>query len=79
MCALGSRDLGRSTDLQRLLANQGVHQLAQVKRIAGGLGRARVSSQPHPLQQARPSGHFAAWEQPDLFAAEMRASFKSLR
>jgi pimeloyl-ACP methyl ester carboxylesterase len=24
-------------------------------------------------------GHFAAWEQPDLFAAEMRASFQSLR
>ena len=24
-------------------------------------------------------GHFAAWEQPDLFAAEMRSSFKSLR
>jgi pimeloyl-ACP methyl ester carboxylesterase len=24
-------------------------------------------------------GHFAAWEQPDLFTAEMRASFKSLR
>ena len=24
-------------------------------------------------------GHFAAWEQPDLFAAEMRTSFKSLR
>jgi pimeloyl-ACP methyl ester carboxylesterase len=24
-------------------------------------------------------GHFAAWEQPDLFAAEMRASFKTLR
>jgi pimeloyl-ACP methyl ester carboxylesterase len=24
-------------------------------------------------------GHFAAWEQPDLFSAEMRASFKSLR
>ena len=24
-------------------------------------------------------GHFAAWEQPDLFAEEMRASFKSLR
>jgi len=24
-------------------------------------------------------GHFAAWEQPDLFAAEMRASFRSLR
>ncbi len=24
-------------------------------------------------------GHFAAWEQPELFAAEMRASFKTLR
>ena len=24
-------------------------------------------------------GHFAAWEQPDLFAAEMRTSFRSLR
>jgi pimeloyl-ACP methyl ester carboxylesterase len=24
-------------------------------------------------------GHFAAWEQPELFAAEMRAAFKSLR
>jgi pimeloyl-ACP methyl ester carboxylesterase len=24
-------------------------------------------------------GHFAAWEQPELFAAEMRAGFKSLR
>ena len=24
-------------------------------------------------------GHFAAWEQPDLFTAEMRAAFKSLR
>ena len=24
-------------------------------------------------------GHFAAWEQPDLFAGEMRAAFRSLR
>jgi len=24
-------------------------------------------------------GHFAAWEQPDLFSSEMRAAFKSLR
>jgi pimeloyl-ACP methyl ester carboxylesterase len=24
-------------------------------------------------------GHFAAWEQPELFVGEMRASFKSLR
>jgi pimeloyl-ACP methyl ester carboxylesterase len=43
------------------------------------LGRARVPQQPHPLQQTRPGGHFAAWEQPDLFAAEMRDSFRTLR
>ncbi len=24
-------------------------------------------------------GHFAAWEQPELFAQEMRAAFRSLR
>jgi pimeloyl-ACP methyl ester carboxylesterase len=24
-------------------------------------------------------GHFAAWEQPELFAAELRAAFKPLR
>jgi pimeloyl-ACP methyl ester carboxylesterase len=24
-------------------------------------------------------GHFAAWEQPSLFSAEMRAAFKTLR
>lgn len=24
-------------------------------------------------------GHFAAWEEPELFATEMRAAFRSLR
>jgi pimeloyl-ACP methyl ester carboxylesterase len=24
-------------------------------------------------------GHFAAWEQPELFSAELRAAFRSLR
>ncbi len=24
-------------------------------------------------------GHFAAWEQPELFASELRAAFKSVR
>jgi pimeloyl-ACP methyl ester carboxylesterase len=28
---------------------------------------------------AEKGGHFAAWEEPELFAAEMRAAFKSLR
>src|ERR1700744_2645775 len=30
----------------------------------------------HEVEQG---GHFAAWEQPDLFSAEMRAAFRSLR
>jgi pimeloyl-ACP methyl ester carboxylesterase len=37
---------------------------------------------PHNLihyNQLDRGGHFAAWEQPDLFAAEMRAAFRSLR
>jgi len=37
---------------------------------------------PHNLihyNQLDKGGHFAAWEQPDLFAAEMRAAFKTLR
>jgi pimeloyl-ACP methyl ester carboxylesterase len=37
---------------------------------------------PHNLlyfNQADQGGHFAAWEQPDIFSAEMRAAFRSLR
>ena len=37
---------------------------------------------PHNLihyNQLDKGGHFAAWEQPGLFAAEMRAAFKTLR
>jgi pimeloyl-ACP methyl ester carboxylesterase len=31
------------------------------------------------FHEADKGGHFAAWEQPELFSAEMRAAFKSLR
>jgi pimeloyl-ACP methyl ester carboxylesterase len=31
------------------------------------------------FSEADRGGHFAAWEEPDLFAAEMRSAFKSLR
>jgi pimeloyl-ACP methyl ester carboxylesterase len=31
------------------------------------------------FNEADEGGHFAAWEQPDLFAAELRAAFRSLR
>ena len=31
------------------------------------------------FHQVDQGGHFAAWEQPELFAAELRAAFRSLR
>jgi pimeloyl-ACP methyl ester carboxylesterase len=31
------------------------------------------------FREVEKGGHFAAWEQPDLFAAELRAAFRSLR
>jgi hypothetical protein len=34
---------------------------------------------PHVLQQAARGGHFAAWEEPQLFSEQLRAAFLSLR
>ena len=31
------------------------------------------------FNEADRGGHFAAWEEPELFAAELRAAFRSLR
>jgi len=31
------------------------------------------------FHEARKGGHFAAWEEPELFSEEIRAAFKSLR
>jgi pimeloyl-ACP methyl ester carboxylesterase len=31
------------------------------------------------FREAERGGHFAAWEEPELFAAEIRAAFKTLR
>jgi pimeloyl-ACP methyl ester carboxylesterase len=31
------------------------------------------------FHQADRGGHFAAWEEPDLFCTELRAAFRSLR
>jgi len=33
---------------------------------------------PDEIYEADRGGHFAAWENPELFAAELRAAFKSL-
>jgi hypothetical protein len=42
------------------------------------LGPARLPD-PHVLQQAARGGHFAAWEEPQLFTEELWAAFRSLR
>jgi pimeloyl-ACP methyl ester carboxylesterase len=31
------------------------------------------------FNEAEKGGHFAAWEEPELFAGEMRAAFRTLR
>ena len=31
------------------------------------------------FNQAEAGGHFAAWEQPEIFSREVRAAFRSLR
>ena len=69
-----------------LLRRQGHHDPVRDQRLprravpgTAELGRARVPRQPHPLQRGRRGGHFAAWEQPELFSAEIRAAFRSLR
>ena len=41
-------------------------------------GRAGLP-QPDLLPRVGKGGHFAAWEEPELFATEMRAAFSSLR
>jgi pimeloyl-ACP methyl ester carboxylesterase len=43
-----------------------------------GAGREGVS-EADPLQPAPKGGHFAAWEQPELFCSEVRTGFRSLR
>jgi len=43
------------------------------------MGPARVWQPDLLPRKVDKGGHFAAWEQPELFAAELRAAFKSLR
>ena len=42
----------------------------------GDVGASRLSQ---PAYFNEVGGHFAAWEEPDLFASELRAAFRSLR
>ena len=43
------------------------------------LGRAGVPQRPIYFNEVDKGGHFAAWEEPELFSEEMRAAFRPLR
>ena len=48
----------------------------------GGVSRHQSSGRDYEAKLFRiwiKGGHFAAWEEPDLFASELRAAFRSLR
>ena len=51
--------------------------------VAEKLAAAQGPDMPYPnlvyFNELEKGGHFAAWEQPELFAGEMRAAFRSLR
>jgi len=66
--------------LQRAsLRSYGIHRLPRrALAYAAELGRENLP-EPHLLQRSRQGRHFAAGEQPELFAAEVRAAFRSLR
>ena len=63
-------------------AGRGAGRLHDVPRrelgVAPELGGGRLPG-PRLLQRGRPGGHFAAWEEPELFSAEVRAAFSALR
>ena len=43
------------------------------------MGREGVSATSIYFNEADKGGHFAAWEEPEVFASEMREAFSSLR
>jgi pimeloyl-ACP methyl ester carboxylesterase len=57
------------------------HQRLSRRALPGSaeLGRARLSHNLIHCDQLDRGGHFAAWEEPELFSSEMRAAFRSLR
>ena len=57
----------------------GLHGLPRRARPAAEELAGAGLPQPRLFGQAEKGGHFAAWEEPEIFAAEMRAAFKSLR
>ena len=80
------RNLGDPDQLTHFLKNMAIagglmHVVASPARSTSppGAGRERGYSNLSYFHEGDKGGHFAAWEQPLLFASEMRAAFKSLR
>jgi pimeloyl-ACP methyl ester carboxylesterase len=62
----------------------GAHAVGMVGATKDGLIRPFSIKVPEEAlvdlrRQVDKGGHFAAWEQPELFAAELRSAFRSLR
>ncbi len=53
------------------------HPGEEIVYVVEGSLEYEVEGRPH--NRLDKGGHFAAWEQPELFAAEMRAALRSLR
>jgi pimeloyl-ACP methyl ester carboxylesterase len=53
------------------------------RRTMSSIGLRGVGQSSYPnlvyFNEVDRGGHFAAWEQPELFSAEVRAGFRSLR
>lgn len=74
-----------SAALARLLRRKGRHDPGAGERLSDEIYAApeswaeRACPKLIHYNKFDEGGHFAAWEQPALFTAELRASFKSLR
>jgi hypothetical protein len=72
------RDRGRA-EAPRALAPGGLHRLPR-RDLPGAaqLGREGLPNLIY-FNEVDKGGHFAAWEEPELFSSKLRAAFRSLR
>ena len=70
---------GGRADATRGLAPRGLHGFPGEIFQAPRSWAERVYPNLTYFNEVEKGGHFAAWEEPELFAGEMRAAFKSLR
>ena len=73
---------GRLRSAERRLLRRsrfrGLHTFPGEYQVAPELGRGGLPRLAY-FNEADRGGHFAAWEEPELFSEEVRAAFRSLR